>query len=73
MELEKLCLPAVNRSQKDSNKDSDKDKDKDKYCTWWNWKSFVFQLLAIDDNCQVVEGGVDCHAAVDPCHLLDRS
>ena len=29
--------------------------------------------MAIDDNGQVVEGGVDCHAAVDPSHLLDRS
>ena len=39
----------------------------------WNRKSFVFQLLAIDDNHQAVEGRVDGHAAVDPCHMLDSS
>ena len=73
MELEKLCLPAVNRSQKDSNKDKDKDKDKDKYCTWRNWESFVFQLLPVNNDSQVVEGGVDCHTAVDPGHWQDWS
>ena len=39
----------------------------------WNRKSFVFQLLAVDDNRQVVEGRIHRNAAVDPSHMLDWS